>query len=246
MRVIILGATSATAGATARIYAEEAKASILLVARNQLRIDDMAADLLARGASSVETEVCDLAEPRSAQERLTNFRRRLGGVDHVIVAYGTLGEQSEAEHDENAAAAILRVNFISAAMWCLAAANILEEQGNGSLIVFGSVAGDRGRRANFIYGAAKAGLAAIVEGIAHRFANKGPRAVLIKIGPTITPMTAHMNRTGRLWARPEDIARVAYKRADRGGVVAYAPGFWRAIMAIIRNLPSFIFNRMDI
>lgn len=140
----------------------------------------------------------------------------------------------------------MRINFTSAALWCLAAANLLEEQGSGSLVVFGSVAGDRGRRANFVYGAAKSGLAVVVQGIAHRFANTGPRAVLIKIGPTITPMTAHMNRTGLLWARPEDIARVAYRRAKRGGVVAYAPGFWFAIMAIIRNLPAFVFNRMEI
>ncbi len=246
LRVIILGATSAIAAATARLYAAESKASILLVARNQQRMDHMAADLLARGASSIDTEVCDLAEPGDVQKHMADFQRRLGGIDHVLIAYGILGEQSEAERDLHAAEAILRIDFTSAAIWCMAAANILERQGSGSLVVFGSVAGDRGRRANFVYGAAKAGLAVVVEGIAHRFANKGPRAVLIKIGPTITPMTAHMNRTGRLWARPEEIARIAYARAERGGVIAYAPGFWRAIMAVIRNLPGSIFNRMDI
>ena len=246
LRVVILGATSAIAGATARIYAQDAKASIFLVARNQQRMDEMAADLLARGASSVHTEVCDLSEPGDVQMLLEDFQRRLGGIDHVLIAYGILGEQSEAERDQYAAEAILRINFISAAMWCLAVANLLEEQASGSLVVFGSVAGDRGRRANFVYGAAKAGLAVVVEGIAHRFASKGPRAVLIKIGPTITPMTAHMNRKGRLWARPEEVARIAYRRAERGGVIAYAPGFCRAIMAIIRNLPNFVFNRMDI
>lgn len=246
LRVVILGATSAIAGATARLYAEQSKASILLVARSQRRMDEMAADLLARGASSVDTQVLDLANPGDAQKHLVDFHQRLGSIDHLILAYGVLGEQSQAEHDQHEAEAIMRINFTSAAIWCLAAANLLEKQGSGSLVVFGSVAGDRGRRANFVYGAAKAGIAVVVEGIAHRFADKGPRAVLIKIGPTITPMTAHMKRTGRLWARPEDVARVAYERAGRGGAIAYAPGFWRAIMLIIRNLPNSVFNRMDI
>lgn len=246
LRVIILGATSAIAGATARLYAEEAHASILLVGRNASRLDAMANDLKARGAHKVDVESCDLAEPGDAQRHLNRFAERLGGIDHVLLAYGVLGEQAEAEHDEKAAETILRVNFNSAAMWALAAANLFEAQGHGSLVVFGSVAGDRGRRNNFIYGAAKAGMTTLVEGIGHRFANKGPRAVLIKIGPTITPMTAHMNRKGLLWARPEQIARIAYARAGRGACVVYAPGFWRLIMLVIRNLPAFIFNRMDI
>lgn len=245
MRVIILGATSAIAACTARLYAKEG-ASLLLVGRDGDRLSQMAADLKARGAERVEIAINDLASETDVVARLSAFVDQLGGVDHVLLAYGILGDQSAAERDLASAEEILRVNFNSAAAWSLAAASVVEQQGRGSLVVIGSVAGDRGRRANFIYGAAKAGLETLVEGIAHRFADKGPRAVLIKPGPTITPMTDGMNRKGLLWATPETIAAITHARAYRGGSIAYAPGFWRYIMLIIRNLPGAIFNRMDI
>jgi short-subunit dehydrogenase len=123
----------------------------------------------------------------------------------------------------------------------------MERQGHGSLVVLGSVAGDRGRRANFVYGAAKAGLAALVEGVAHRFANAGPRAVIVKPGPVITPMTeGFADRKGLTWASPETVAAIVRRAADRGGPVVYAPWFWRWIMLVIRLLPASIFNRLDL
>jgi short-subunit dehydrogenase len=245
LRVIILGATSAIAACTARLYAKEG-ASILLVGRDESRLSQMAVDLKVRGAEDATIAVSNLAAASDVAREFDTFVQKLGGVDHVLIAYGILGDQGNAERDLTAAEEILQVNFNSAAAWCLTAANTLEAQGRGSLVVIGSVAGDRGRRANFVYGAAKAGLEALVEGIAHRFASKGPRAVLVKPGPTVTPMTEGMNRKGLLWAKPEQIAAIAHARAYRGGSIAYAPGFWRYIMLIIRNLPAVIFNRMEI
>ncbi len=245
MRVIILGATSAIAEATARLYAAE-KASLMLVGRQEARLKAMADDLAVRAAVKVETAVLDLEEAGEAATILGGLAERLGGVDHILIAYGILGEQPKAAADPVEAERILKVNFNSAALWCLAAANLLEAQRRGSLVVLGSVAGDRGRRANFVYGAAKAGLAALVEGIAHRFAATGPRAVIVKPGPTITPMTDGMVRKGLLWSTPEAVAAVVRRAADRGGPVQYAPWFWRFIMLIIRFLPAPIFNRLDI
>lgn len=245
MRIIFLGATSSIAMATARIYAAEG-ASIVLVGRDRGRLEQTSADLSNRGAGRVEIATCDLAIPHDAAGQLRAFADQIGGVDHIILTYGILGEQYEAERDAEIAEEILRVNFNSAVAWCLASADLLERQARGTLVVIGSVAGDRGRRANYVYGAAKSGLAVLVQGIAHRFANKGPRAVLVKPGPTITPMTEGMNRNGLLWARPEQIAAVIHASALRGGPIAYAPGFWRYIMLIIRNIPSRIFNRMEI
>ena len=121
---------------------------------------------------------------------------KLGGLDHVILAYGVLGDQALAERDPAMAQSIIDVNFRSAAVWTLAVAEVLERQGRGSLVVLGSVAGDRGRRSNYIYGAAKAGLATLVEGISHRFRGTGPRAVIVKPGPTDTAMTAGMTEGG--------------------------------------------------
>ncbi|AVO45516.1 SDR family NAD(P)-dependent oxidoreductase [Phreatobacter cathodiphilus] len=245
LRVLILGGTSGIAEATARLYAAEG-ADILLVGRDRTKLDTIAADLGVRGAGRAEVAISDLAAPADAAAELSGFAATLGGVDHILVAYGILGDQAEAARDAAAAERIMTVNFNSAAAWCLAAANLLESQGRGSLVVLGSVAGDRGRRQNFVYGAAKAGLAALVEGIAHRFAATGPRAVLVKPGPTITAMTAGMTRKGLLWAKPEAVAAVVRRAADKGGPVVYAPWFWRFIMLIIRFLPASIFNRLDI
>jgi len=245
LRLIVLGATSAIGEATARLYAAD-NASILLVGRNENRIEEIAADLRIRGAKEVETAIYDLAETATADEQLRAWSRRIGGADDILLCYGVLGDQKRAEKDNVHAEDILRINFNSAAAWCLASANLLEERGHGTLIVLGSVAGDRGRRANFVYGAAKAGLEALVTGISHRFAGNGPRAVIIKPGPTATPMTEGMKRDGLLWSTPEQVARQIYKSAKSGGPVAYAPSFWRYVMLIIRNIPNTIFNRMDI
>ncbi|HTZ35131.1 MAG TPA: SDR family NAD(P)-dependent oxidoreductase [Stellaceae bacterium] len=246
MRVIVLGATSAIAEATARLYAAEG-AELLLVGRRKERLAAIADDLRLRGATRVETATHDLAAPGDAAEAFAAFAASLGGADHVLLAYGILGDQAEAERDAATAQQSLATNFTSAAAWALAAAALLERQGHGSLVVLGSVAGDRGRRANFVYGAAKAGLAALVEGIAHRFAHRGPRAVVVKPGPTITPMTAGFaDRTGPLWATPQSVARIVRRAAERGGPVVYAPWFWRFAMLVIRFLPAPVFNRLDL
>jgi len=246
MKVIILGATSAIAEATARLYAGEG-AELLLIARQSERLETIATDLKLRGAARVETAVRDLTDSDSIAEAFADFVAALGGVDHVLLAYGVLGDQKTAERDLGEAQTKLRVNFTSAAGWALAAAEVLERQGHGSLVVLGSVGGDRGRRANIVYGAAKAGLAALVEGIAHRFAGKGPRAVIVKPGPVITPMTeGFANRKGLMWATPETVAAIVRRAADRGGPVVYAPWFWRWIMLVIRVLPAAVFNRLDI
>ena len=224
----------------ARRYAEQGA-----VARNAQHLSDIANDLTARGAAQVETVAYALAQKSDYKLQLAAFAEQLGGIDRVLIAYGILGEQETAERDQTAAEEILQVNFNSVAGWCLASANFFVDQGNGTLLVLGSPAGDRGRRANYIYGSAKAGLAALVQGISHRFANTGPRAVIIKPGPTKTAMTRGMDQSGPLWATPDQIARVVCRCAVGGGPAAYAPRRLWLIMVIIRNLPTRIFNRMD-
>lgn len=246
LRVIILGATSAIAEATARLYAQE-NARLLLAGRNADHLDQISADLLARGATSAIVETLDLGETGIAARALDRMIETLGGVDHVLLFYGILGDQARAETDEAYAAAVLETNFNSAAQWCLAAAARLEKQGRGSLVVIGSVAGDRGRQSNYVYGAAKAGLGVLVQGIAHRLAirqPKGARAVLVKPGFVDTPMTAGMKKGGPLWAKPEAIAAIVRKAADRGGPIVYAPWFWRAILLVVRLVPAPIFDKV--
>ncbi len=242
-RIIILGALSAMAESAARIWAGQG-CSLMLAARNSDRLAVVARDLRARGAR-VETWSGDLAavDPASA---LMEMSGRTGGIDVVLLAYGILGDQQQAEAVPDRAAEVMRVNFSSAAGWCLAAANMFEAQRAGVLVVIGSVAGDRGRASNYVYGAAKSGLATLVQGIAHRLSRAGARAVLIKPGFVDTPMTAGIANKSLLWAKPETIAEAivaAAKPGSRSGPIVYSPFFWRWIMLAIRMTPSFMFHK---
>ena len=241
LKVLILGATSGIAEATARLYAAEG-AAILLAGRNATRLSQIEADLKLRGASQVEIAEVDLKEA-DAEAELAGMTTAIGGADHVLIAYGIMTDNSEAERNPAKAEAMMTANFTSTARWALAVANLLERQGHGSLVVLGSPAGDRGRRKNYVYGATKAGVATLVQGVAHRFAGKGPRAVLVKPGPTATAMTAGMNQKGM--ATPEQVARAIRRAADKGGPIQYAPAKWRLIMRIVREIPSPIFDRLN-
>jgi decaprenylphospho-beta-D-erythro-pentofuranosid-2-ulose 2-reductase len=245
-RVVMLGATSAIAEATLRLYAAEG-ARLTLVGRRKAELERIAADLTARGARSVAVEGLDLvAEADRARDWLTRFAEAGGGVDHIHLAYGSLGSQAEAETDLATARAILDTNFTSAALWCLAAAELLGAQGRGSLVVIGSVAGDRGRASNFVYGAAKAGLGVLVQGLSHRFAGTPVRVVLVKPGFVDTPMTEGMAKGGPLWASADRVAAILRRAADQGPPIVYAPWFWRGVMLAIRSVPAPLFAKLRI
>lgn len=239
--VVILGALSEIAEATARLLAAEG-AALMLVGRDRARLDAVAADLRVRGAGAVHVAPLDLTTGDPAA-LLDAWIATLGGLDHVLLAYGQLDDRVAPERDPAAARALIEVNFGSAAGWCVAAANRLAAQGRGSLVAIGSVAGDRGRQSNFVYGASKAGLATLMEGIAHWLAPTGARAVLVKPGFVATAMTAHIVKGGPLWSTPDAVARIVRRAMDGRAVAVYAPGYWRAIMAVVRATPAAIFHR---
>lgn len=244
MKVIILGALSAIGEATAGLYAAEG-ADILLVGRRTCDLETVAADLRSRGATIVLTDARDLATGDAAT-RFERYVERLGGVDHVLLFYGLLGDHKRAEADFSEARRIIDVNFRSAAEWSLAAANWLERQRRGTLLVVSSVAGDRGRQSNYIYGAAKGGLTLLVQGIAHRLAPTGARAVAVKLGYVDTPMTARMARRVPLGVKPADVARLIHRAARKGDPVVYGPWFWRPVMWVVRAVPASLFHRMKL
>jgi NAD(P)-dependent dehydrogenase (short-subunit alcohol dehydrogenase family) len=217
----------------------------MLAARDVQKLQTAAAGLRKRGAA-VETFAADFV-PIDAEQALGTMVSQLGGVDVILLAYGVLGDHNLAEKNAIEAHRIFTVNFTSAAHWCLAATNVLEEQGHGTLIVIGSVAGDRGRGSNYIYGASKAGLGVLVQGIAHRLARTRARAVLIKAGFIDTPMTAATSSKGVLWTRPDNVARVIIEtaRTPRRPIL-YAPSFWRWIMYPVRFMPSVFFHRTNL
>lgn len=241
-RIVALGALSAIGEATLRLYAEEG-ARLLLAGRDKERLDGLAAELRAIGAASVVTWDCDLADCEDAPAEMARMTAAIGGLDAALLFYGTLGDHGVAEFDMSEARRILATNFTSAAEWCLAAAGVIESQRHGALVVVGSVAGDRGRQSNYIYGAAKGGLGLLVQGIAHRLARSGGRAVVVKPGFVDTPMTAGLAKGGPLWATPEAVAPIIRKAARSSSPVVYAPGFWRYIMLAVRAVPSAVFHK---
>ncbi len=242
-RVVILGALSAIAIATARIYAKEG-AAIMLVARNQERLTGLANDLRARGAVQVETAVMDLeAGANEAVKHMESWKSLLGGISHVHVIYGYLGKQETASSDPAELTRITSSNYTTAIHWCEAAANIFRAQKSGSLVVVSSVAGDRGRQSNYAYGAAKGAIALYTQGLAHSLAGTGARAVAVKPGFVDTPMTDGMKKGGAMWASPEKVGAILRRAADRGGPIQYAPGIWRMIMMVIRTVPAFVFHK---
>jgi decaprenylphospho-beta-D-erythro-pentofuranosid-2-ulose 2-reductase len=191
------------------------------------------------------TYCADLADTAAHAEMLASAWKQLGTVNSAIIAYGILGDQKEAERSWPEAAAILNVNFTSVASLVTLLANDFESQGAGQIVGIGSVAGDRGRKTNYIYGAAKAGLETLFEGVRHRLAPKGISVLLVKPGFVDTPMTAHLPHSP-LFASPAYVAGKIVSAMECGKSTIYVPFFWRPVMWIVRALPESIFNRLSI
>ena len=245
-KILVLGATSAIAEQWARLRAEQGD-SLLLVARDAEKLEAIRRDLEARGASSVEIAVEDLGETENASKRFDKFIDTMDGIDVTFIAYGILGGQDLAETDPAHLERILTINFSSAVLWAELTARAFQLQGQGTLIGISSVAGDRGRKTNYAYGAAKAGFSTYLAGMAHRFAGSDVHVLTVKPGFVDTPMTAHIeNREGPLWATPEAVAKAIERAVRKRKTTVYTPWFWRFIMLIIIHLPRFVFNRMKI
>src|SRR5581483_7995247 len=199
-RILILGATSAIAQAYARRRAAQG-ASFILAARREDRLAAIAADLTACGAARAEVVAADLAASGEIERLVNDLRTRFGPPDEVVVAYGVLGEQARAEADLALTRALFETNFTSAALWILALLKDRPEPQAVTIVGIGSVAGDRGRASNFIYGSAKAGFDRFLEGLQQKYDRTAVRIVRVKPGFVDTPMTAAIeNKGGPLWA----------------------------------------------
>jgi decaprenylphospho-beta-D-erythro-pentofuranosid-2-ulose 2-reductase len=247
--VCILGATSAMAEHTARRLAAKGDA-LALVARDRARLEAMAGDLRTRGATVVTLAVPDLSTLERPDDLLGEAEAALGALDTILVFHGYLGDQARAETDLGELRRIWAVNATSAVELLVAGAARLKTSSHPRpvLLVVGSVAGDRGRMSNYVYGAAKAAVAATVQGLAQSFAQQGSRAraIVVKPGLTDTPMTVDLPKGGPLWSSADQVAAVIVAALERGGPVVYAPWFWRWIMLIIRLLPQAVINRTRI
>ena len=245
-RFIIIGATSSIAEHCARLWIAEAPINLTLVGRDASRTKSIADDLKVRSPGSAITVVSgNLVEPESIQ-RLVNQILKDGNADCALIAHGSLADQSACQQDLALTAEELSINGISPVLFAEAIANSMVRAGHGTLGVIGSVAGDRGRKSNYVYGAGKGLIARYAQGLQHRLAGTGVTVTLIKPGPTRTPMTAHLGDSGPSLADVAKVAATIVSGMEKRRNVVYAPRRWWVIMMIIRHLPRFIFNRMDI
>jgi len=243
-KVLVLGATSAIAQATVRLLAARG-ASLYLVGRNAERLEAVAKDARTRGAAKVESEAMDLDDLTRHEALVERAATALGGLDGALIAHGLLGDQKVAERSFSETEKVLRTNFLSAVSLLTPLANRFEAQKAGTLVVISSVAGDRGRQSNYVYGASKGALSVFLQGLRNRLARSGVAVVTVKPGFVDTPMTADLKKNA-LFASPETVARGMLRAADKGRNEVYLPGFWRLIMFIIRSIPEGVFKRMKL
>lgn len=241
-RVLICGATSAIAAATARGFAADHDL-LFLVARDRQRLEAVAADLRVRGAGRVETYLMDLTATAEHQRMIEECARSLGGIDTVLIAHGTLPDQAACQQSFAAARAELETNFVSVVSLLTLVGNYLEQRRAGTIGVISSVAGDRGRQSNYVYGASKGAVSVFMQGLRNRLHGAGVRVVTIKPGFVDTPMTAGFAKNP-LWADAGSVGRGIYRALCRGNDVVYLPWFWRPIMLLIRLIPERVFKRL--
>ena len=247
MKIVIFGATSAIAIACARQWIAQG-ASVFLVGRNAEKLATIAQDLSVRKGQGqiVETAVADLSDLSGHAALFERAQASLGGLDTVLVAHGSLPDQTTSQDSIQTVLAEINTNGLSAISLATLAAQSLDANGGGTVAVISSVAGDRGRGSNYIYGAAKGLVSLYLEGMRNRFARSNVHVLTIKPGFVDTPMTAHIEKKGALWAKPEQVATAIVRAVAQRRDVIYVPGFWRPIMFIIRHIPERIFKKMSL
>ncbi|TDV29312.1 SDR family oxidoreductase [Stenotrophomonas sp. CC22-02] len=241
-KILIIGATSAIAESVARLYATRA-AALYLVGRSAGKLDAIAADLRVRGAQHVHTGVLDVNDLSAHGTLLDEAWSALGGVDTVLIAHGTLPDQAACDASVELSLREFATNGTSTI--ALAAALAQRLRSGATLAVISSVAGDRGRASNYLYGSAKAAVTAYLSGLGQRLRPAGINVLVIKPGFVDTPMTAAFKK-GALWATPDKVGAGILKAIGKRQAVAYLPGFWWAIMMIIKNIPEFVFRRIKL
>ena len=243
-KILVLGATSGIAEATCRIWARQG-ASLFLVARNAEKLAAVAADLKTRGASYVDTAVVDLDDTERHPALLAHAINSLTGMDVAYLAHGVLGDQAAAEQEFETAAQIIHTNLVSAVSLLTWLANYCVQRHSGVLAVLSSVAGDRGRKSNYVYGASKAGLSAFLGGLRNRVDREGVTVLTIKPGPVKTAMTVKMKGSEK-FADVDKVAATIVKAIDARADTLYVPFQWRPIMFVIREIPERIFKKLNL
>ncbi|MGC1509259.1 SDR family oxidoreductase [Ketobacter sp.] len=242
---IIVGATSAIAEAVGRIWAAKGY-KLFLVGRDETKLNSIKADLNIRGADSVNAHLMDVNDFDRHSHCLDSAKAAMGRIDGILIAHGTLPDQKACEASFPLALKEIETNALSVISLCTLAANMFEEQRRGEIAVISSVAGDRGRQSNYVYGAAKGMVSTFLQGLRNRLAKSGVHVTTIKPGFVDTPMTSAIEKGGPLWASAEQVAEGINKAIEKQSNVVYLPFFWWGIMAIIKSIPEFLFKKLSL
>lgn len=246
-RIIIVGATSGIAQECARLWIEtKREIELILVGRDTSRLERVAADLRVRNqAALIEVVQAEMVNPESIQHLVSSCGRKKN-VDIVLIAHGVLPSQEECQRNLSVTQNTLLVNGVSPVLFAEAFASHMDQYGGGVVIMLGSVAGDRGRKSNYVYGSAKGMMECYAQGLQHRFADSDVTVLLVKPGPTATNMTRELQQKGQKLASPTTVAADIVAAAKQRKKVLYTPKLWRYIMFIIRHIPGVIFHKLNI
>jgi decaprenylphospho-beta-D-erythro-pentofuranosid-2-ulose 2-reductase len=244
MKILIVGATSAIAQETAKFFAKDG-AEFFLVARSTEKLEDIRNDLKVRGAKRAETFLLDVSELDRHQEMIEAAIETLGGLDTVLIAYGTLGDQQLCQQSVAKTLEEFMNNCTSVISFLTLVANYFEQQKHGCIAVVSSVAGDRGRGSNYVYGTAKGAVTIFLQGLRNRLYKSGVTVLTVKPGLVDTPMTASLKK-GPLFAQPRKVGEGIYAAIKKHKEVVYLPGFWRPIMLVVKCLPESVFKRLSL
>jgi len=243
-KVLIFGGASAIAHQTAINFAKDG-AELYLIDIKVSRVDAVADDIKTKVPNTIiHTAELDALNYDLHQQTFDEAVKTLGGLDAFLIAHGTLPKQEEIEKDTNAIIREFNINALSGMSLATIAANYFEEKGSGSIAIISSVAGDRGRKSNYVYGSAKAALSAFTTGLRGRLASKGINVLTVKPGFVDTPMTADMPKNP-LYSSPQQIGKGIFEAITKGKDVVYLPGFWKLIMMIVKAVPEGIFKKLN-
>tara|TARA_B110000008_G_C16966692_1_gene562307 strand:+ start:2298 stop:3035 length:738 start_codon:yes stop_codon:yes gene_type:complete len=241
-KILIIGATSSIAEHCARLWADRGD-SLYLVARNQERIEVIAADLMVRGAKEVYTFCEDLNNINCHAEIFNSAYIAMKTIDIVLIAHGTLSNQESCEDSVEETLSEITTNSLSTVSLLTIVANSFEDKKAGTIAVISSVAGDRGRASNYVYGSAKSMITTFTSGLRQRLYKSNVAVVTIKPGFIDTPMTASFKK-GLFWAKPAPVAIKILRAIDVKKEEVYIPSFWWGIMTVIKAIPNSLFKKM--
>ncbi|HET9919764.1 MAG TPA: SDR family oxidoreductase [Ktedonobacteraceae bacterium] len=244
MKMLLLGATSAIGYEAAKCFASEG-AEFFLVGRTAEKLEAVAQDLKVRGAKRVETCLLDLADLDRHSELIDTASATLDGIDTVLISHGTLGDEQMCEQSVEETLKEFATNCTSVISLLTILGNYFEQQRRGCICVVTSVAGDRGRRSNYVYGTSKGAISLFLQGLRSRLYRSGVSVITIKPGLVDTPMTAALKK-GPLFASPRTVGEGIYKAIKQRKEVVYLPWYWRFIMLIVRSVPEAVFKRLAV